>query len=246
VEAPLPLPLVQAGPSPVPWRYGEPALNVSGTLVPGRVTATLPALPVLGAAGVLTDFDALRRVAAETGAPGVTQVWLTADAPAAVVDRLRDAGVLVLSDETAVARAARTAGRGTAPAGSFAVLCAVVAVLTAAAMCAVAASVDRAPQRAAMAALRVQGLPATTAAASRYLGPFTLAGCGVAGGVLATLLARRLTAEPDSYFEDGWRLLPPPEVLGWRPLLLSGLAAMLALAALAAMTGMIGGKGRSQ
>ncbi|BCJ46424.1 FtsX-like permease family protein [Actinoplanes ianthinogenes] len=246
VDAPLPLPLVQSGPSPVPWRFAEPALNVSGTLIPGRITATLPALPVLGGAGVLTDFDALRRVAADTGAPGITQVWLTADAPAVVLDRLRDAGVLVLGDETAVARAARTAGRGTAPAGSFALLCAVIAVLTAAAMCAVAASVDRAPQRAAMAALRVQGLPATTAAASRYLGPFILAAGGVAGGVLAALLARRLTGEPDSYFEDGWRLLPPPEVLGWQPLLLSALAAMLGLAALAGMTGMLGDKGRSQ
>ena len=64
--------------------------------------------------------------------------------------------------------------------------------------------------------------------------------------MLAALLARRLTGEPDSYFEDGWRLLPPPEVLSWRPLLLSALAAMLGLAALAGKTGMFGGKGRSQ
>ncbi|WIM98873.1 ABC transporter permease [Actinoplanes oblitus] len=243
VDTPLPLPLLQAGPVPVPWRLGEPTLNVSGALVPARVTATVPALPVLGASGVLADFDALRRVAAEAGAPGVTQVWLTADAPAAVVDRLKEAGVLVLTDETAAARAGRTAGRGTAPAGSFALLCAVLAVLTAAAVGAVAASVDRGPQRASTTALRVQGLPAATAAASRYLGPFVLVVGGVAGGVLAAVLARRLTGEPGSYFEDGWRLLPPPEVLGWPPLLVSALLTMLFLTGLAAVSAMAAGEG---
>jgi putative ABC transport system permease protein len=247
VDTPLPLPLLQAGPVPVLWRFGDPTLSLGAAgQVPAQITASAPTLPVLGAAGVLTDFDALRRIAAEYGAPGVTQVWLTADAPATVVDRLTSAGLVVLAEETAAARAERTAGRGTAPAGPFALYCAILALCTAAAATAVAASVDRGPQRAAAIALRVQGLPAATAAATRYLGPFVLAGAGVLGGVLAALVARRVTGDPVSYFEDGWRLLPPPDVLGRWPLLISGLAALLFMAAMAWLIGISGRKGRSE
>ncbi|GID65161.1 hypothetical protein Acy02nite_30420 [Actinoplanes cyaneus] len=234
VDTALPLPVTLAGPAPVPWRYGEAALTVTGAgQVPARVTAVAPVLPVLGAGGLLTDFDALRRLAGEADPTGVTQVWLTAGAPAAVVDRLKEAGLTVLADETAAGRASRTVGRGTAPAGWFPVFCAVIALLTAAAATAVAASVDRGPQRAAAAALRVQGVSARTLAATRYLGPFALVIGAVLPGVLAALASRRLAGEPDSLFVDGWRLLAPPGVLGWAALLVSGLAAMICLAALA-------------
>ncbi|KUL33324.1 hypothetical protein ADL15_17685 [Actinoplanes awajinensis subsp. mycoplanecinus] len=237
VDATLPLPLLLAGPIPVAWRFGEPAINVLGAgQVPARVTAEVAALPVLGATGVLTDFDAVRRIAAETGATGITQVWLTSDTPAAVVDRLTGAGLIVLADETVTARAGRTPGRGTAPAGSFALLCAVIALLTAAAAGAVAAAVDRAPQRASARALRVQGLPASTAAATRHLGPFALVVAGTASGVLAALVARRVVGEPASFFADGWRLLPPPEALGWLPLLGAALAGFLVLGVLGWLT----------
>lgn len=241
VDTALPLPMLLAGPVPVPWRFGEPGIAVPGAgQIPARVTATVAVLPVLGATGLLTDFDALRRSAGEADPTGVTQVWLTADAPAAVVDRLEAAGLTVLADESATGRAARTPGRGTAPAGPFTVFCAVIALLTAAAAVAVAASVDREPQRASAAALRVQGVSARTLAVTRYLGPFALAGAAVLGGVLAASVARRVAGEPDSFFADGWRLLPPPEVLGRWPLLISGLAAMLCLAALAALIGVSG------
>jgi putative ABC transport system permease protein len=208
--------------------------------VPARDTATVTVLPALGATGLLTDFEALRRTAGEADPAGVTQVWLTADAPAVVVDRLKEAGLTVLADETAVSRATRTPGRGTAPAGTFTLLCAVIALLTAAAATAVAASVDREPQRASAAALRVQGLPGATLVASRYLGPFALVVTAVLGGVLAASVARRVAGQPGSFFADGWRLLSPPEVLGWGPLLISGLAAMLCLAALAWLIAMSG------
>ncbi|GIE90683.1 FtsX-like permease family protein [Actinoplanes regularis] len=238
VDTPLPLPLLLAGPKPVPWRFGEPGLNVTGAgAVPARVVGTVPALPVLGTTGLLTDFDALRRLGGEASPPGVTQVWLAADAPAAVVDRLVDAGLIVLADQTAAGRAGRTPGRGTAPAGTFALLCAVIAVLTAAAAASVAASVDRAPQRDAATALRVQGLPARAVAATRYLGPFALVVAGVAGGVLAALVARRVVGEPASYFADGWRLLPPPEILGWAPLLGCAAAVLLLLSTVALAEG---------
>lgn len=239
VDTTLPLPLLLAGPAPVPWRFGEPALTVTGAgQVPARVTANVTALPVLGASGLLTDFDALRRLAGEADPTGVTQVWLTADAPPAVVEKLKAAGLTVLTDETAVDRADRTPGRGTEPAGDFPMFCAVIALLTAAAATAVAASVDRRPQRDAAAALRVQGLPARTLAATRYLGPFALVAAAVLSGMLAALAARRVAGEPDSYFVDGWRLLPPPGVLGWGALLISGLAALLGLSALAGLTAM--------
>ncbi|MFI1995731.1 FtsX-like permease family protein [Actinoplanes sp. NPDC020271] len=241
VDTALPLPLLLAGPAPVPWRFGEAGLTVTGAgQVPARVVAAVPVLPVLGGSGLMTDFDALRRIAGEADPAGVTQVWLTADAPAAVVDRLKQAGLTVLADETAVKRAGRTPGRGTAPAGGFSMFCAVIALLTAAAAAAVAASVDRGPQRAAAAALRVQGVSGATLAATRYLGPFALVTGAVLSGMLAALTARRVAGEPDSAFVDGWRLLAPPDVLGWGPLLISGLTAMLCLTALSWMTAVSG------
>ncbi|AEV83382.1 Collagen alpha-4(VI) chain [Actinoplanes sp. SE50] len=236
VDSLLPLPVLLAGPTPVPWRFAEPEITVLGAgPVPARVTGTAAALPVTGAAGILLDFDTVRRTAGEFSPAGETQVWLTANAPPDVVDRLRAAGVTVLGDESIAGRAARRPGRGTAPAGPFALLCAVSAVFTAAGATAVAAAVDRVPQRAATAALRVQGLPARAAAATRYLGPSALVAAGTLGGVAAALVARWITGEPESFFADGWRLLPPPEVLGGAPLLLAAFAAWLFLTLLAAL-----------
>jgi hypothetical protein len=67
---------------------------------------------------------------------------------------------------------------------------AVAAVLLAGAALAVALAVDREPLAAALAALRVQGLTAPAARAVTVAGPVWLVALGLAGGVLAALVAR--------------------------------------------------------
>ncbi|BBH68957.1 hypothetical protein ACTI_56420 [Actinoplanes sp. OR16] len=225
----LPLAVTLAGPAPATWRFEDARLEPAGTAaIPVRVTATPRVLPVLGTAGVLADLSALTRLAGDTPPGGVTQVWLAPDAPESVVDGLR-ASLTLLADDAVAARASRLPARGVAAAGPFALFAAIVAVLVAAAVNAVAATVDRAPRRAMLAALRTQGLPAATAAATRRTGVAAIVISGAGGGLLAATLAREAAGPPDSLFADGWRLLAVPEVLGAFPLLTAGLAALLLL-----------------
>ncbi|MGX6603100.1 FtsX-like permease family protein [Micromonosporaceae bacterium Da 78-11] len=229
-DSALPLPIVAAGPPAPAWRFDDASLNgAGGAAVPVQVVATARLLPVLGAAGILTDLDAARRIAGDAQLGGEYQVWLTADVPPALLDALRREGLTVVADRTATARAAalgRASGVVTGPFGLFA---AGVAVLLAAAMVAVAATVDREPQTEQLRALRAQGLPRRTAVAVSYAGPAGLVAAGVFGGLLAALIARPVAAVVAPPFDDGWRVIPPPGALGWAPLVVTLGAAALVL-----------------
>jgi ABC-type antimicrobial peptide transport system permease subunit len=71
------------------------------------VDATVPAvsLPGLGRSGVMVDLTLARRAQTSTASGGtISQVWLATDAPAALIERLRAAGLSIVDDESAVAR----------------------------------------------------------------------------------------------------------------------------------------------
>ncbi|MDY7091238.1 MAG: ABC transporter permease, partial [Actinomycetota bacterium] len=176
-DSPLPQPVVPAGPVPGTWAFGDAAVGRFGDpATPVRIAATADVLPVLGREGLLTDLDAARRVAGESDQGGTSQVWLTADAPASVVDAI---GLPVLSDRTAAARAtdlARDSSVVTAPFGLFT---AAVAVLIAAGLLGVAAAVDREPQLEYLHALRAQGLPRRVALGTAYAGAGSVALAGL-------------------------------------------------------------------
>ncbi|MCO8274089.1 ABC transporter permease [Actinoplanes sp. TRM 88003] len=210
VDSDLPLPIVLAGPAPGAWSFDDAALNRFGDpATPVRVVGRPTVLPVIGR-GVLTDLDSARRIAGDSDQGGTLQVWLTGDAPAAVVDAL---GLPVLDDRTAAGRTAELAAEGSVVTGSLALFTALTAVLLAAALYALGAAVDRKPQLEHLHTLRVQGLARRVALSTAYAGAATLAVAGLLGGVAAALVAGPVAAVAAPPFPDGWAVIAPPDPL---------------------------------
>ncbi|MGK5685218.1 FtsX-like permease family protein [Actinoplanes sp. URMC 104] len=212
VDSPLPLPVVLAGPPPSTWAFDDSAIGRLGDpATPVRVAATASVLPAIGGPGVLIDLDAARRVAGDSDQGGSLQVWLTGDAPAAVVDAI---GLPVLADRTTAGRSAILAAEGSVVTTRFTLFAVAVAALIAAALIALAAAVDREPQLEHLRALRAQGLPRRIALGTAYAGAGAVALAGLAGGLVAAVVTRPVAAVTAPPFPDGWRVIPPPGALG--------------------------------
>ena len=231
VDSPLPMPVVLAGKAPGTWFFDDAALGRFGdAATPVRVAAAPRVLPVIGGDGVLTDLDAARRVAGDSDQGGTLQVWLTGDAPAAVVDAI---GLPVLDDRTADGRVAELAADSSVVTDSFGLFAAVLAALIAAGLLAVAAAVDHEPQLDHLRALRHQGLPRRTALTTAYAGAGSVALAGLLGGLAAALAARPIADVTAPPFPDGWQMIPPPGALGPAAL---GIAAAVAVVVLGVTT----------
>ena len=230
VDAPLPVPIVLAGPQPPLWQTHDPAVFSFGggsSLV--RVAGTAAVLPALGAKGILVDLDTVRRVAADAEAAGTFQVWLAPDAPASVVAALRGAGLSVLGDDSVQARAARLASQGSAVSVRFGLLGGAIALLLAAAAVAVAAAVDRGSQADQLQSLRTQGLARRAAIVVAYSGQAALVVAGLLGGLLAAAVASPLARVSAPRFTDGWQVIGLPDPLQPGVLGAAGLVTMLVL-----------------
>ncbi|WP_433384250.1 FtsX-like permease family protein [Actinoplanes sp. CA-142083] len=237
VDAPVPLPIVVAGERPDQWRFDDAMSGrFGGTATPVRVIAQAQVLPVLGRRGLLTDLDAARRLAGDADLGGTFQVWLAAGAPASLVAALTDGGLTVADDRTSAARATALAAEGRFVTAPFAILTTAIALLVAAAMIGVAAEAGREPRQVMLAALRTQGLSRATASFTGRAGTAALVLTGVAGGLLAALIARPVAAVVATPFPDNWHVIEPPGVLTGAVLALAaaiglvvlGLAALLA------------------
>ena len=230
VDAPLPPPVVLAGPPAPGWQFAEPALfSLTGSAVPVRVTGTAAVLPVLGRAGVLVDLETVRRIAGDADRPGEFQVWLAPDAGPGIVDALRRAGLTVSADDSVTARADRLAEQAPSAVSRFDLVAGVVGLLLAAATIGVAGAVDRRARLEQLRALRVQGLGRRDAVATAYAGTAALVGTGLLAGLLAAALAVPLARTALPGFTDGWDVLAPPGVLGGPALTLAGAAALVVL-----------------
>ncbi|MCU7722555.1 ABC transporter permease [Actinoplanes sp. KI2] len=228
VDAPLPLPVVLAGPAPAGWRFDDAmSARFGGTVTPVRVVGGAPVLPVLGRTGILTDLDAARRLAGDADLGGTFQVWLAPATPPAVLDALRATGLTVLDDRSTAARAAALAATGAVITAPFDLFTAAMAVLVAAAMVYVATTAGREPRASLLQALRAQGLARDTAVTAGYAGTAVLVPAGVAGGVLAAVAARPIAAVTAPAFTDGWRVVAPPGVLGAAPLAVAAAAGLV-------------------
>jgi hypothetical protein len=193
--------------------------------VPVTVAARLPAIPRLGSAGVLADLEHLERAAVDTGQAIEPQVWLSAGAPADVLDRLAARGLVVTADVTAAQVARQLDEQGPALALWFYVLAGCLATVLAAGALILAAAVDRARRVEDLSALRAQGLrrgPLSRATLWTYP---VLVLAAVVAGLLSTLVLWALT---------GWALPlaglePPPLALpGWpRPVVLAATGALI-------------------
>ncbi|MFB9334327.1 ABC transporter permease [Actinoplanes octamycinicus] len=222
-----PVPVVLAGPTPETWRYSDALLESYGEPAPVQVTATVPALPVVGRSGVLVDLDATRRLAAAADPGGQFQVWLAPDARPEVVAALTAAGLTIGTDTTAGQLAERLRGQGPAAVVRFALLAGVAAMLLAAATLAVGIAAERRSLADQLIALRRQGLPAKVAVGAGYSGPAALILAGVLTGALAAILSVASTGTPVPDFTDGWRVLPAPSPLTPGVLALAALAALI-------------------
>ncbi len=212
VDSPLPLPVVLAGRAPASWVFDDSAVGRFGDpATPVRIASTASVLPVLGPSGLLVDLDASRRVAGDSDQGGTKQVWLTADAPDAVVDAI---GLQVLADRSAADRAAALAADSSVVTVPFGLFAMAMAALIAAVLVGVAAAVDREPQLEHLRALRAQGLPRPIALSTAYAGAAALALLGLAGGLLAAVVARPIAAVTAPPFPDGWEIIAPPGALG--------------------------------
>jgi len=114
------------------------------------------------------------------------EVWLTEDAPALVLDRLRTAGVEVVSERTVAAATARLRSQGPGIALRVQLFAAAMALLVAAGTITVSAAVERGPRASELSALRTQGLSRRAVLVTAYLGATVLSG----GAILTGLLAR--------------------------------------------------------
>ncbi|WP_433307265.1 FtsX-like permease family protein [Actinoplanes sp. CA-030573] len=231
-DAPRPLPVATAGPVVVSAVRG-----LDGRALTVTEALRVPAVPGLGTGAVLADLEYADRLATDAAPTVQGQVWLSADAPADAVGRLRAAGLVVTSDIRAAQVRAQLDRQGPALALWFYVIVAVLAVALAAGALVLAATVDRSRRVEDLTALRGQGL---TRAAVRRATLWTypvLVGAAVVAGTAIALLGWRLT---------GWALplagldppaLPLPELP--RPLSLLGaaVASFVVLSAVAVLAG---------
>jgi putative ABC transport system permease protein len=235
--APLPLPVVLAGPAPSAWRFDDPTTSRFGAgATPVQVVGTPGTLPVLGHAGMMVDLHAARLIAGDAEPGGTLQVWLAAGAPSSIVDNLRTGGLTVTGDDSIAARADRLARQGGLATARFGLLAVAAALLLAAVGVAVAAAVQYGPYTEQARALRAQGLPRRTAVVAGSAGTALLVLGGVAGGLLAAAAARVAAAVTAPPFPDGWRVLPPPDPLSGPALPVAGLVALAVLGLTAALS----------
>ncbi|GAA2702637.1 ABC transporter permease [Actinoplanes palleronii] len=182
-------------PADVPWPL---PIVATGTYVPGSVTGLdyrqvpvtvagrLPAVPGVGAPAALIDLEYADRVSADGAPTPGAQVWLSAKAPADVLDRLAAQGLEVTADIRAGQTAARLDRQGPAVALGYAGLVAALVAILAAGVLVLTAAAGRDRQVEDLSALRAQGLSrGAMLRAALWAYPVLVAGAVPAGVVIA-------------------------------------------------------------
>jgi putative ABC transport system permease protein len=240
VDAPVPVPVVTAGWRPPPETAAEPRLPVlGGAPVPVRLVRQADLLPSLGSPGAMVDLEYAVATDPAAGAHGTAQVWLAPDAGAAVLKRLRAAGLEPVRHESAAQFAGRLSADGVSAAARFQVAVGLVALLLAA--CAVLARFtgQHAGLAAERSALRGQGVDDRVTRTVAYAVPVVLSAAAVAVGVAAGLVGVALARAGHPGFADGWTLLPLPPPHPY-PVLLAALISAAVLGAAAAAAAVAG------
>jgi hypothetical protein len=237
ISAPAPLPVVLAGPRPEPRKAGDGRITVlGGSSVPYQVIASVPVLPRVGANGVLVDLEYALRSNDGSAESAALEVWLTADAPDAVVAGLAQRGVRVLAERTVDQRARDLAGHGPGLALRFQYFAAAVILLLAAGTVVVGSTVEHRGRVAELVALRTQGLTGREVAVAGYAGTGFLLGVALLTGVFSALVAQLAVTASLPVFADGWALVPLPSGVTLASLVLAA-ATVLAIIGLAALAG---------
>lgn len=184
VDVPYPLPAVTAG-KPA----GELLTNIDDQLIRYDAQTNLAGLPGLGASGILLDLEYAERLATAPGIAASPQVWLSADAPDSVVDRLREEGLVIAADNTITDLQTAINTSGAAMALGFYRFAVGAAVLVGLGALALVIAVDRRTWSRGLRDLRTQGVTerTTVAAAVWSYGGIVIA--GAVAGVLAAVAA---------------------------------------------------------
>ncbi|WP_067503408.1 FtsX-like permease family protein [Actinoplanes sp. TFC3] len=228
VDTPLPL--------PVAGRPGNAYTGLDGKLTEVRRVPGLATVPGLGTGGTLTDLEYADRAATQSGPAANPQIWLSAAAPADVIERLAAQGVVATEDVRAASVRERLDRQGPALALWFYALAGILAVLLVGGALLLAAAVDREQRDEDLAALRAQGLGRASAGQAALwaypllvvLAVLTGTGTGLAG-----------------YATTGWTLPlagldPPPLPLPlwprWWVVVLAMLAVLVFLVVMSVLT----------
>jgi hypothetical protein len=219
-DSPSPLPVATAGELPTDTLTGFDGRPIAVTDM-----ARLPAVPRLGTSAVLVDLEWADRQSTDTGLATAPQVWLSARAPADVLDRLAARGLIVTEDRTSAQSLRQLNEQGPALALWFYVLAACLATALAAGALVLAAVVDRVRRVEDLSALRTQGLGRGAVSRATLWTYPALVLAAVVAGLAIGLLLWQLT---------GWAiplagLNPPPLPLpSWPdPLVMTGVGLML-------------------
>jgi putative ABC transport system permease protein len=195
--------------------------------------ATLAAVPRAGSSAQLFDLEYADRRTTDAGLTSNGQVWLTTSAPAAVVNRLQAAGLVIVGETDAAQVRRQLAEQGPAVALWFFVLAAVLAVALAAGALILSSTVDRGRRVEDLTALRAQGLSRPALRQATVWTYPVLVVAATVTGVGVALIGWALT---------GWALplagLDPPDLPfpGWprAPIVAAAAVVVLVLLALVA------------
>lgn len=221
-DTPTPLPVLTAG-----WRPDDTEearlAPLAGAAVPIDVVRTASLIPRFGGLGAIADLEYAERMVPFALAGGTPQVWLSASAPASIVDDLEAAGLTVLSEEALAEHADRFAAEGSAVGVRFRAIVSIVGVLLAAGAILVHMARERPGRAAELTALRAQGIDAKVIAVVGYGGPAAVIGVATVIGIGAGLVGALISRFLDPGFVDGWAVLAPA---GMHPLAVLGSAAV--------------------
>jgi putative ABC transport system permease protein len=216
VGSPTPLPVASTDPVP-------PTIPGGSLDIPIARAVDLHVVPGLGAEGGLVSLEYAELATLDPQTARDPQVWLTGDAPPQVTDRLREAGLAILSDQTTQSQTTLLGARGPALALRFYLLVALAAVALGVGAVAVVAAADRWGQTGQLRALRAQGISPAIPWRLGFGGYAALTATAAVLGTLAAALAWSLARSVVPFFADN----------GGGPYLPAAPRPLVALAALA-------------
>lgn len=156
-DTPAALPMVAAG-----GQYFVSIDTLAGSDVPAESVATMPSLPRAGNRGALVDLEYFARYTENATPTSLGQVWLNDRAPADVLDRLRDAGLVVTTDRRLSVDLKTARQRPEAIGLDFFLGVALLGVILGLAGLALVAGVERRSRAEELRNLLIQGLPRRT------------------------------------------------------------------------------------
>jgi hypothetical protein len=160
-----------------------------GSTVAVQQALALPMLPRVGAHGIMVDLQYAELSIMPRAEAQRSEVWLSADAPADIVQRMGSAGLVVQEDIRESDRLELFSRQAPALALGFLRLAALAAILLTAAGLIVAAILDRSRRTEDLSALLPHGLSRRTARGSAVLGKAFLVLISVVAGAAATAAA---------------------------------------------------------